>query len=128
MVADSASPMLTAVPDRTLRNRDLADSKTRCAVETVRVQLPGPAARAWFSVVRCCRTIARFLAGHVPVHGTPERSRTAREDDLVNVQRDPGIGWKRQPAAQPGTLGRTDIEPIADDYAGLRIHMTKMLQ
>ena len=44
------------------------------------------------------------------------------------MQRDPGIRRKCQPVAQPWTLGRTDIEPIADQYAGLRIHMTKMLQ
>ena len=44
------------------------------------------------------------------------------------MQRDPGIRRKCQPAAQPWTLGRTDIEPIADQYAGLRVHITKMLQ
>ena len=59
---------------------------------------------------------------------TPEPSRSAREDDLVKVQRDPGIRRKCQPAAQPWTLGRTDIEQIADDYAGFWIHMTKMHQ
>ena len=32
------------------------------------------------------------------------------------------------PAAQPRALGRSDIEPVPDQYAGLPIHMTKMLQ
>lgn len=31
-------------------------------------------------------------------------------------------------AAQPRALGRSDIEPVPDEDAGLRIHMTKMLQ
>jgi hypothetical protein len=59
---------------------------------------------------------------------TPEPFRSARKNDLVKVQRDPGIRRKCKPAAQPGALGRSDVEPIADDYAGLRIHMTKMFQ
>ena len=32
------------------------------------------------------------------------------------------------PAAQPRALGRSDIEPVPDQYAGLPIRMTKMLQ
>ena len=32
------------------------------------------------------------------------------------------------PAAQPRALGRSDIEPVPDQYAGLPVHMTKMLQ
>jgi hypothetical protein len=44
------------------------------------------------------------------------------------MQRDPGIRRKRQPAAQPWTLDRSDIEPVADEYAGLRIHMTVLAE
>jgi hypothetical protein len=51
-----------------------------------------------------------------------------RKDDLIKVQRDPGIRRKCHPAAQPWALGRTDIEPVTDEYAGLPIRMTKMLQ
>lgn len=32
------------------------------------------------------------------------------------------------PAAQPQALGRSDIEPVPDEYAGSRIDMTKVLQ
>ena len=31
------------------------------------------------------------------------------------------------PAAQPRALGRRDIEPVPDQYAGLRIHLAKLL-
>ena len=51
-----------------------------------------------------------------------------RERDLVKMQRDPGIGRKYEPAAQARALGRSDVEPIPDDYAGLRIQMTEVLQ
>ena len=44
------------------------------------------------------------------------------------MQRDPGIRRKCQPEAQPWTLGEGDIEPVTDDNAGFRIHVTKMLQ
>jgi hypothetical protein len=78
--------------------------------------------------VRRRRAIARFQAGRIPTHGTPEPSRSARKDDLIEMQRDPGISRKCQPTAQPWTLSRTDIEPVADQYAGSRIHLTKVLK
>ncbi len=78
---------------------------------------------------RCGATGRSPVSGRgVPAHGAPEPSRSARKDDLIEMQRDPGIRRKCLPTAQPWTLGRSDIEPIADQYAGLRIHVMKMLQ
>ena len=51
----------------------------------------GASVLARFSALRRCRPIARFRAGRVPAHSTPEPSRSARKDDLVEMQRDPGI-------------------------------------
>jgi hypothetical protein len=83
-----------------------------------------------------CRWLMPLMSGALwppggpwlPPESTPQPSRSVREDDLVKVQRDPGIRRKCKSATQSRTLGRSDIEPVADEYAGLRIHMTKVLQ
>ena len=64
----------------------------------------------------------------LPPASTPEPSRSVRKGDLVKVQHDRGIRRKCMPAAQPRALGRSDIEPVPDQYAGSPVHMTKMLQ
>ena len=46
------------------------------------------------AIRRRCRTIAGFLAGPVPMPCPPEPSRSTRKDNLVKVQRDPGIRRK----------------------------------
>jgi hypothetical protein len=48
-----------------------------------------------------CRTTARVQPGRVPAHSTPEPFRSVWKDDLVEMQRDPGIRRKCKPAAQP---------------------------
>src|SRR5690349_16214937 len=64
----------------------------------------------------------------VEAHRAPEPVCTARPDNLVEVQHDRGIGRKCQPAAQPQALGRSHIEPVAHDDAGVRVRMTEMFQ
>jgi hypothetical protein len=70
----------------------------------------------------------RVQARRVPAHSAPKPSWGVGKKDLIKVQGNRGIRGKRKSAAQSWALGRGDIEPIADEYAGVRICVAEVPQ